>query len=110
LGEKMLRELLLAGMIMAVGMSIAGAGTHLYQWLSRQQAALRFDGKSLLGMFGLLAVSFFCGPYIILQMGWRQETDGTITVSSALFAAFLAFGWSFITGLLVVGGYFAIVG
>lgn len=107
--NKMLRELLLAGLIMAVGMSVAGMGTHLYQWLGREQAALRYNGKTLLRTFGLLAVSFLCGPYIILQMGWRQETDGTITVTSALLAAFIAFGWSFITGLLVVGGYFAIV-
>ena len=105
----MLRELLLAGMIMAVGMSVAGMGTHLYQWLGREQAALRYNGTTLLRTFGLLFVSFFCGPYIILQMGWRQETDGTITLSSALLAAFVAFGWSFITGLLVVGTYFAIL-
>ncbi|RYE73816.1 MAG: hypothetical protein EOP19_28810, partial [Hyphomicrobiales bacterium] len=66
----MLRELLLAGLIMAVGMSVAGMGTHLYQWLGREQAAIRYDGTTLLRTFGLLAVSFFCGPYIILQMGW----------------------------------------
>lgn len=106
----MLRELLLAGMIMAVGMSVAGMGTHLYQWVGREQAALRYSGKTLARTFGLLAISFFCGPYIILQMGWRQETDGTITLSSALLAAFIAFGWSFITGLIVVGGYFAVLG
>ena len=106
----MVRELLLAAMIMAVGMSIAGAGTHLYQWLGREQAALRYNGTTLMRTFGLLIVSFFCGPYIILQLGWRQETDGTITMSSALLAAFVAFGWSFITGLLIMGGYFAIVG
>ncbi|MBU1305521.1 MAG: hypothetical protein KKF33_08375 [Alphaproteobacteria bacterium] len=107
---RMLREFLLAGMIMAVGMSVAGAGTHLYQWLSRETAALRYDGATLLRTFGLLAVSFICGPYIILQMGWRQEVGGTITVSSALLSAFLGFGWSFITGLLVMSTYFAIFG
>lgn len=104
----MLRELMLAGWIMAVGMAVAGTGTYLYQWLGREQAALRYNGATLMRTFGLLIVSFFCGPYIILQMGWRQETDGTITLSSALLAAFVAFGWSFITGLLVVGGYFAV--
>ena len=93
---------------MAVGMAVAGVGTYLYQWLGRAQATLRYSSATLIGTFGLLIMSFFCGPYIILQMGWRQETDGTITLSSALFAAFLAFGWSFITGLLVVGGYFAV--
>jgi hypothetical protein len=31
-------------------------------------------------------------------------------VTSALIAAFVAFGWAFITGLLVVGGYVVITG
>jgi len=111
LGDQiMLREFLLAGLIMAVGLSVAGAGTHLYQGIAKQTAALRYNSATLLGTFGLLAVSFFCGPYIILQMGWRQEGDGTITLTSALLAAFVAFGWSFITGLLIVGSYFAIAG
>lgn len=104
----MLREFLLAGLIMAVGMAVAGAGTHLYQGLSKQTAALRYNGATLLTTFGLLAVSFFCGPYIMLQMGWRQENDGTITLTSALLAAFVGFGWSFITGLLIVATYLAI--
>src|ERR1700754_1354603 len=93
----MIRELMLAGLIMAVGLSVAGAGTHFYQWMAGQQAALRYDGKTLVRSFGLLLVSFLCGPYIVLQMGWRQEADGTITLGSALLAAFVAFGWSFIT-------------
>jgi hypothetical protein len=50
-------------------------------------------------------MSFFCGPYIMLQMGWSQDRDGTLSVSSALISACVAFGWAFITGLLVVGGY-----
>ena len=94
---------------MAVGLSIAGAGTHLYQWLAKEQAVLRYNGSTLLRTFGLLFMSFLCGPYIVLQMGWRQEADGTMTLSSALLAAFVAFGWSFITGLLIVGGYFSII-
>ena len=94
---------------MAVGLSIAGAGTHLYQWLSKQQAILSYNGSTLPRTFGLLFMSFLCGPYIVLQMGWRQEAGGTLTLSSALLAAFVAFGWSFITGLLVMGGYVAII-
>jgi hypothetical protein len=105
-----MRELLLACFIMAVGLSISGAGTHLYQMLFKQQALLRYDGKTVIHMFGHLAMSFFCGPYIMLQMGWRQERDGTLAVTSALIAAFVAFGWAFITGLLVVGGYVVITG
>ena len=103
-------EVLLAGFIMAVGVSIAGAGTHFYQWVARQPAALRYDGSTLQHSLGHIAVSFFCGPYIMLQMGWRHEKDGTLSVSSALISAFVAFGWAFITGLLVVGGYVSLLG
>lgn len=106
----MLNELLLAGFIMAVGLAIAGTGTYLYQWLARQQAMLRYDGGSLLSTFGHLAMSFFCGPFIMLQLGWSQEKDGTLSVSNALISAFVAFGWAFITGLIVVGGYVAVTG
>jgi hypothetical protein len=101
----MVTEVLLAGFIMAVGVAVAGAGTHFYQMLAKQPALLRYDGRTLVHTFGHLAMSFFCGPYIMLQMGWRQERDGTLSVSSALISAFVAFGWAFITGLLVVGAY-----
>jgi hypothetical protein len=46
----------------------------------------------------------------MLQLGWSQEKDGTVSVSSALLSAFIAFGWAFITGLLVVGSYVAMRG
>jgi hypothetical protein len=105
----MVTELMLAAFLTAVGLSVAGAGTHLYQLLSKQQAALRYDGKTPIQMFGHLAVSFLCGPYIMLQLGWQHERGGTLSVSSALIAAVVAFGWAFITGLLIVGGYLAIV-
>jgi hypothetical protein len=105
----MSREILLAAFIMAVGLATAGAGTHLYQWLARQQAVLRYDGRSYVGTLGHLTMSFLCGPYIMLQMGWRQEDDGTLSLSSVLLSAFVAFGWSFVTGLLLLGSYFAIV-
>lgn len=106
----MWRELLLAGFIMAVGLSVAATGTHLYQWLTRQEAMLRYDGKTLVRSFGHLGMSFICGPYIMLQLGWRQERDGTLSLTSALLAAFVAFGWAFITGLILIGSYFAITG
>ncbi len=106
----MVDEFLLAGFIMAVGIAIAGMGTHLYQMLVRQPAALRYDGRTLVHTFGHLTFSFFCGPYIMLQMGWRQEKDGTLSISSALIAAFVAFGWAFVTGLLAVGSYVAVTG
>lgn len=101
-------ELLLAGFIMAVGLAMAGAGTHFYQWTVKQQAILRYDGKTWLHMLGHLFMSFVCGPYIMLQMGWKQEDDGTLSLGSVLISALVAFGWSFITGLFFLGIYVAI--
>lgn len=105
----MLRELLLAGLIMATGLTIAGMTTHLYQWLARTEAVLRYDGKTYLHTLGHLALSFVCGPYIMLQMGWRADRNGTLSLTLALVSAFVAFGWAFVTGLLFVGSYFALV-
>jgi hypothetical protein len=105
----MTSELMLATFIMAVGLAIAGAGTHLYQGFAKQQAMLRYDGATFVGMMGNLMMSFVCGPYIMLQMGWKQE-GGAVSLPSALLSAFIAFGWSFITGLLFMGLYFAIFG
>ena len=106
----MLRELIVAGFIMSVGLCLAGAGTYLYQWLSRQDATLRYDGPTLLHCFGNLLMSFFCGPYIVLQMGWQQEQGGTLKLHMALVAAFIAFGWAFLTGLLGIGTFLAVTG
>lgn len=104
----MMTEFVLAGFLMAVGLSIAGAGTHLYQLLYNQPAALRYDGRTVLHMFGHLGMSFVCGPYIMLQLGWQHEKGGTLSVSSALISALVAFGWAFITGLLAVGTFLAL--
>src|SRR6478672_4587416 len=106
----MLRELILAGFIMSVGLCVSGMTTHLYQMLAKEQATLRYDGKTLLHCFGNLAMSFFCGPYIMLQMGWQQERGGTLSISSALISAFVAFGWAFVTGLLLLGTWYAVLG
>ena len=105
----MLRELLLAGLIMATGLTIAGMGTHLYQGLAKTEAMLRYDGKTFLHTLGHLAMSFVCGPYIMLQMGWKNDQKGTLSLTLALVAAFVAFGWAFVTGLIFVGSYFAVV-
>ncbi|ODT78757.1 MAG: hypothetical protein ABS76_22895 [Pelagibacterium sp. SCN 64-44] len=104
----MTKELLLAAFLIGVGLCLAGAGTHLYQWLARQQAMLRYDGKTVLASFGHLAMSFVCGPYIMLQMGWRHEDDGTLSMTSMLVASVVAFGWAFVTGLLFMGAYVAV--
>jgi cytochrome c biogenesis protein CcdA len=104
----MTHELFVAAFIMSVGLCIAGAGTHLYQAVLHEQAMLRYDGKTYLRSMGHVAMSFVCGPYIMLQLGWRQESDGTLSVGSVLLSALVAFGWSFITGLLFLGAYFAV--
>lgn len=104
-----MRDLLVAALIMAVGLSVAGAGTHLYQWLGKTQAMLRYDGRTYLHSLGHVAMSFVCGPYIMLQMGWHSDRSGTLSMSMALVAAFVAFGWAFITGLLFVGTYIAVI-
>jgi hypothetical protein len=102
-------ELVLAAFLICVGLCTAGAGTHLYQMVYRQPAMLRYDGRTYLGTLGHLFMSFICGPYIMLQMGWQHEDDGTLSMSNALIAALVAFGWSFLTGLLIVGCYVAIL-
>jgi hypothetical protein len=104
----MTKELLLAAFIIGVGMCVSGAGTHLYQWLTRQQAMLRLDGATTLGAIGHLVMSFVCGPYIMLQVGWRHEEDGTLSMTSVLISALVAFGWAFVTGLLFMSAYVAI--
>lgn len=106
----MTQELMLAGFIMGVGLCIAGAGTHLYQGFFNQQAMLRYDGKTYFASLGHLIMSFFCGPYIMLQLGWQQEDNGSVAVTSVLVSALVAFGWAFLTGLLFLGAYFAIRG
>lgn len=109
-GFHMTHELFVAAYIMSVGLCIAGAGTHLYQALLKEPAMLRYDGTTYIRSLGHVAMSFVCGPYIMLQLGWRQESDGTLSVGSVLLSALVAFGWSFITGLLFLGAYFAVHG
>ncbi len=103
-------ELLLAGFIMAVGLAMAGTGTYFYQWAIGEPAMLRYDGKTFLHTLGHLLMSFICGPFIMLQLGWKQQDDGTLSMGSVLVSALVAFGWSFITGLLLMGIYLAFFG
>lgn len=93
-------EFLVAAFIMAVGLSVAGAGTHLYQLVWRAPATISYAGSSYLATLGHLAVSFICGPYIMLKMGWEKEEGGTLSVPSVLVAAVVAFGWALVTGIL----------
>jgi hypothetical protein len=104
----MTRELLLAAFIIGVGLSVAGASTHLYQWITKQQAMLRMDGRTYLAAMGHVAMSFFCGPYIMLQVGWRHEENGTLSMTSVLVSSIVAFGWAFLTGLFLMSFYVAL--
>lgn len=107
----MSQDFTLAMFIIAVGLSAAGAGTHFYQMIFKQEAMLRFDGKTYLATLGHLFMSFMCGPYIMLQLGWRRHADhGGVSVGSALLGSFIAFSWSFISGLMVLGVYVASTG
>jgi len=108
-GPKAMFQFVVAAFIMAVGLSVSGAATHLYQGFARQPAMLRYDGPTYAASIGHVAMSFICGPYIMLQLGWRHEPGDKLELTSALIAALVAFGWAFITGLLVMGIYFAVV-
>lgn len=105
LGAGMTKELLVAFFCISVGLCFAGAATHLYQWRSKQQAMLRMDGATAWAAFGNLVMSFVCGPYIMLQVGWQHEDDGTLSMTSVLVSAFVAFGWAFVTGILLLNAY-----
>ena len=103
-------EFFLALFIMAVGLSVSGVAASLYQGVTKQDAYLRYDGQNYLGMIGNLIMSFVCGPYIMMHMGWQHQDDGTVSVTNMLLGSLIAFGWSFINGLLFLGIYFAITG
>jgi len=103
-------EFLISLYIMAVGMAFAGGSTYLYQWLSKQEAVLRFDGDNVFVTAGHLLMSFVCGPFIMLHMGWRRDSAGGLHVSQALLSAFIAFGWSFIVGLFFLWFYIGVLG
>jgi len=103
-------EFFLSLFIMAVGLSVSGAATSLYQGMVKEEACLRYDGKTYLSSLGHLIMSFVCGPYIMMHMGWQSQDDGTVSVGNMLLGSLIAFGWSFINGLFFLGVYFAIVG
>lgn len=103
-------DFMLAMFVIAVGLSFAGAVTHFYQMLWRQPAMLRFDGATYVGTLGHLLVSFLGGPYIMLQLGFQPREQGQGNLVNALLAAFISFGWSFLTGLLVLGLFLATSG
>jgi cytochrome c biogenesis protein CcdA len=106
----MLSELVVAAFLIAFGLCIAGAGTHLYQMLAKQPAVLRYDGKTALSSLGNLGMSFVCGPYIMLHMGIEQGQQKDSSLPSVLIGALVAFSWAFVTGMLFTGLYIALRG
>ena len=106
----MAAEFLAAIMIVATGTAFSGASTHFYQWLVGEQARLRFDGDNIFVTMGHVFMSFVCGPFIMLNMGWRRDSAGGMHLSQAFLSAFIAFGWSFIIGAFVLAFYIGVVG
>lgn len=109
-GDVMAIEFFIALYIVGVGLAVSGIGTYFYQLVFKQDAMLRFDGKSYLGTLGHLGMSFLCGPMIMLHMGWRSEGQSSVSMSNVLLSAFIAFGWSFITGLLALSVFLSVLG
>lgn len=98
-------ELFLAFFLIAIGMSVAGTGTHLYQQIARKVAGFRVEGQNALESVGNLFVMFVCGPYMLLRLGCRTDSSGRLSTVNVLLASFIGFSWSFVTGLMMVGTY-----
>lgn len=102
-------QLVLALFIIGFGLCTAGMLTHLYQGLSRETAGMRVYGATAARSFVNIVVTFFCGPYIMLRLGWQSGEASDFPIVNVLLAAFIAFAWSFVTGLMILGSYVAIV-
>ena len=101
-------DILLAFFIMGVGLCTAGLTVHFYQLIWRVPAILSYSGKTYLSSLGSLFMSFIFGPYIMLNMGWKREDNGNLSFVSILISAFVAFGWAFISGLLILAIYLSV--
>lgn len=95
--------------MIGIGLCTAGMLTHLYQGLSHETAGMRVYGATATRSLVNMVVTFFCGPYIMLRLGWQSAEGGDFPVVNLLLAAFIAFAWSFVTGLMILGTYVAIV-
>ena len=98
-------QLILAFFLIGIGMSVAGTGTHLYQQIARKVAAFRVDGRNAIESVVNLFVVFICGPYLMLRMGWQPDPSGRLSTVNVLLTGVIGFGWSFVTGLMLVGTY-----
>lgn len=102
-------QLVLALFMIAIGLCTAGTLTHLYQGLSRETAGMRVSGATATQSLLNVVVTFFCGPYIMLRMGWQSGDVGDFPIVNVLLSAFIAFAWSFVTGLMILGTYVGIM-
>lgn len=102
-------QLVLAFFLIGIGMSVAGTGTHLYQQLARRVAEFKVEGRNALESIANLFVMFVCGPYMVLRMGWQADTSGRVSSANVMLSAFIGFGWSFVTGLMMVGTYVSVL-
>jgi len=101
-------DLLLAIFIIAVGLSVAGMLAQLYHYVWREPASLSYSGKTNISAFGNLVISFFCGPYIMLNLGWKREITNNLSLSLVFISAVVALSWAFITGLLFLSAYLGV--
>lgn len=102
-------QLVLALFMIAIGLCTAGTLTHLYQGLSREAAGMKVYGSTATQSLVNVVVTFFCGPYIMLRLGWQSGEAGDFPIVNVLLSAFIAFAWSFVTGLMILGTYVGIM-
>lgn len=102
-------SLILALFLIGIGLSVAGTGTHLYQQVAHKVAQLRIEGQTALESLWSAVVVFICGPYLLLRMGCQLDAQGRISGVNVMLAAIIAFGWSFVTGLMMVGTYVSLL-
>ncbi|SDG83362.1 DUF6949 family protein [Pelagibacterium luteolum] len=102
-------QFILALFLIGIGLSVAGTGTHLYQQLARKVAAFSLQGQTALESLINVVVVVICGPYMMLRMGWQSGSAGRPATVDVLLASTIAFGWSFVTGLMIVGTYVAML-
>lgn len=101
-------QFILALFLIGIGLSIAGTGTHLYQQIARKVAAFRVEGRNGFEHIVSVFIVVLCGPYLMLRMGMQLDAQGRVSAINILLAATIAFGWSFVTGLMVVGTYVSV--
>jgi hypothetical protein len=97
-----MRELVLAAFFVGFGMASAATLTHLVQAVSGQTLGFGLGRGGVVRRLSSLMVTAICGPYVLLQVGRLAEREGQLSVGPALVLALVAFGWAFISGLMLL--------